>query len=210
MRLTKYTHACVTLDHEGSRIVIDPGIWSEDEATEGVAAVLITHEHVDHFDTEALRDLVERDSAVAIYAPDSVADQLGELGSTVITVTPGQTLSIAGFSVRTVGGLHAEIIDGLPGCPNIGYIINEDVYHPGDALFVPDEPVRTALVPTSGPWLKLAESIEFVRALRPMLAFSIHDALLNDLAAGMVDRWLDQKSGAAYDRAVIGLPIDLT
>lgn len=210
MRLTKYTHACVTLDDAGSRIVIDPGIWSEDEALEGVAAVLITHEHVDHFDVEGLRELVDRDSAVAIYAPDSVAAQLTELGSTVITVEPGRTLSIAGFKVETVGGLHAEIIDGLPGCPNVGYVINDDVYHPGDALFIPEQSVRTALVPTSGPWLKLAESIEFVRALQPILAFSIHDALLNDLAAGMVDRWLDQKSGAAYDRAVIGLPIDLT
>jgi L-ascorbate metabolism protein UlaG (beta-lactamase superfamily) len=209
MRLTKYTHACVTLEQNGTRIVIDPGMWAEDEAFEGVSAVLITHEHGDHFDLESLREWTARDSAAVIYGPDSVTAQLTDLGDRVITVAPDEYISVGDFSIRTVGGLHAEIIDGLPGCPNIGYVVNDNVYHPGDAFFIPTESVRTALVPTSGPWLKLSESIEFIRALTPVLAFSIHDALLNDIATGMVDRWLEQKSGAAYERAVIGLPIDL-
>jgi L-ascorbate metabolism protein UlaG (beta-lactamase superfamily) len=209
MRLTKYTHACVTLEQQDTRIVLDPGMWAEAEAFEGVSAALITHEHGDHFDLESLREWTARDSAAVIYGPDSVTAQLTELGDRVITVGPNEDLAIGAFSIRTVGGLHAEIIDGLPGCPNVGYVVNKDVYHPGDSFFVPTESVRTALVPTSGPWLKLSESIEFIRALTPVLAFSIHDALLNDLAMGMVDRWLEQKSGAAYERAVIGLAIDL-
>jgi L-ascorbate metabolism protein UlaG (beta-lactamase superfamily) len=209
MRLTKYAHACVTLEKAESRIAIDPGMWAEAEALEGVSAVLITHEHADHFDKESLREWIEGDSSAVVFAPDTVAAQLIEFGSRVVTVAPNQSLEVGAFSVRTVGGLHAEIIDGLPGCANVGYIIDNDVYHPGDALFIPTESVRTALVPTSGPWLKLSESIEFVRALTPVLAFSIHDALLNDLAMGMVDRWLEQKSGAAYERAPIGLPINL-
>ncbi len=209
MRLTKYTHACVTLEKGSTRVVIDPGVWAEPEAFEGVSTAFITHEHVDHFDLGALGAWVARDSAAVIYAPDSVAAQLTDLGGTVITVQPNESIAVGDFEVKTVGGMHAEIIDGLPGCPNIGYVFDNEVYHPGDSFFVPDESVRTALVPTSGPWLKLSESIEFVRALSPVLAFSIHDALLNDLARGMVDRWLDTKSGAAYERAVIGLPIDL-
>jgi L-ascorbate metabolism protein UlaG (beta-lactamase superfamily) len=209
MRLTKYTHACVTLEQNDTRIVIDPGMWAEAEAFESVSAVLITHEHADHFDLESLREYTARDSAAVIYAPDSVTAQLTDLGSRVVTVAPDETLTVGDFAIKTVGGMHAEIIDGLPGCPNIGYLINEDVYHPGDSFFIPTDSVRTALVPTSGPWLKLSESIEFIRALTPVLAFSIHDALLNDIATGMVDRWLEQKSGAAYERAVIGLPIDL-
>ena len=48
MRLTKYTHACVRLERDGSVLVIDPGIWSEPHALLGTHAVLVTHEHCDH------------------------------------------------------------------------------------------------------------------------------------------------------------------
>lgn len=59
----------------------------------------------------------------------------------------------AGFTGRAaVGGEQAEIIDGLPGRPNIGSV-GDDVYHPGDSRFVPDETVETPLAPASGPWL---------------------------------------------------------
>ena len=51
MLLTKFTHACVRLEKDGTAIVLDPGTFSEvEEAVDGAAAVLITHEHADHFD----------------------------------------------------------------------------------------------------------------------------------------------------------------
>jgi L-ascorbate metabolism protein UlaG (beta-lactamase superfamily) len=47
MRLIKYTHACVRLEHDGRALVIDPGTWSEPAALDGATAVLVTHEHFD-------------------------------------------------------------------------------------------------------------------------------------------------------------------
>ena len=52
--------------------------------------------------------------------------------------------------LRVVGGAHAEIYEGLPGCANVGFVV-EGVYHPGDSLFVPDVPVTTLLVPWTVP-----------------------------------------------------------
>jgi L-ascorbate metabolism protein UlaG (beta-lactamase superfamily) len=119
-------------------------------------------------------------------------------------------LDVAGFEVAVVGGLHAEVYDGLPGCANVGYVVDGRVYHPGDSFFVPEHrDLELMLAPTAGPWLKLAEAIDFVRAVVPRRAVSIHDALLNDRAESLVDRWMDMKGGTDYRRLATTTSIDL-
>jgi len=48
MQLTKHTHACVTLDKEGSRLLLDPGTFTANAAELAASAgtILITHEHL--------------------------------------------------------------------------------------------------------------------------------------------------------------------
>ena len=55
MRLTKFGHSAVRLEHAGTTLVLDPGSWSQRECVEGVDAVLITHEHPDHYAPDHLR-----------------------------------------------------------------------------------------------------------------------------------------------------------
>jgi len=45
----------VTLEHDGRRLVIDPGEWSEARALDEADAVLLTHEHSEHVDLERVR-----------------------------------------------------------------------------------------------------------------------------------------------------------
>lgn len=60
MRLTKLAHAGVRLVKDGATLVIDPGgFGSGTEALAEADAVLITHEHADHVDADALRDCAE-------------------------------------------------------------------------------------------------------------------------------------------------------
>jgi L-ascorbate metabolism protein UlaG (beta-lactamase superfamily) len=204
MRLTKYTHACVRLDDGDRSLVIDPGVWSEDTALDGVSAVLVTHEHADHVDADRLAAR----SGLTVFAPASVAQQLEKLGDAVVTVAAGDTFEAGGFPVRAVGGAHAEIYDGLPGCANVGYRV-EGVYHPGDSLFVPDAQVTTLLVPTCAPWLKTAEAIDFVRAVAPQRAYSIHDAMLSPTGEQITDRWLAMKGNTEYARIPVGESVTL-
>ncbi len=114
MRLTKYGHACVRLEDGDQVLVIDPGEYSENEALLGATAVLVTHEHGDHIDVEQLKAARAANPELTVHTYAGLADELGGT-----TVAAGDTFTSAGFSVRAVGGQHAEIIDGLPGCPNL-------------------------------------------------------------------------------------------
>src|SRR3954466_13336616 len=179
MELTKYGHSCIRLDEGERALAIDPGVFSDvPEALDGATAVLITHEHPDHIDADTLRRAAGRDSRMRIFAPAPVAESLADLGEQVVTVGPGETFEAGGFAVRTFGGQHALIHPTIPVVPNVGYLVEDSVYHPGDALIVPPVPVSLLLAPLHAPWSKTAEVIDFVVAVRAPRAVGIHDALL--------------------------------
>jgi L-ascorbate metabolism protein UlaG (beta-lactamase superfamily) len=195
MRITKYTHACVRLEHEGRVLVIDPGTWTEPSAWAGADAVLVTHEHADHIDALRLTEI-----GVPVYAPVDADIP----GLELVEITSGEDFTAAGFRIRAVGGRHAFIYAGQPDCANLGYIVDEAIYHPGDSLHVPEQPIETLLVPVQGSWLKMAEAIDFVKAVKPQRAFAIHDAQLNDHGLDSVNSWLAEETDSGYRYLVPG------
>ena len=188
MELTKYGHSCIRLDEGQRALTIDPGVFSDvPEALDGAQAVLITHEHADHIDVDTLRRAAGRDPRLRIFAPAPVAELLADLGEQVVTVGPGESFEAGGFPVRTFGGQHALIHPTIPVVPNVGYLVEDSVYHPGDSLIVPPVPVSLLLAPVHAPWSKASEVIDFVVAVRAPLAVGIHDALLTDAGRGIVE-----------------------
>jgi catechol 2,3-dioxygenase-like lactoylglutathione lyase family enzyme len=138
-----------------------------------------------------------RRSGLPVWAPRRA--DLGDLAHT--PVDPGQSLTIAGFEVTAVGGLHAANVRGQEVCVNLGYVVSADgesVYHPGDSLAVPDLPVTTLLVPMQANWLKTQEAIDFLRAVGPGRAVGIHDAMVNDRARHGMNHWLATEGGTDY------------
>jgi len=189
MQITKYTHACVRLEDAGRVLVIDPGEWSEPDALVGADAVLVTHEHADHIDVARLAA-----ARLPVFAPDG-ADIAG---LDVTWVSPDQQFEAAGFRVEAVGGRHAFIYGGKPDCPNLGYVIDDRIYHPGDAIFVPDRAIETLFVPAQGSWLKLTEAIDFVKAIKPSRTFPIHDAGLSERGMASVSAWYGEVTDHGY------------
>ena len=193
MELTKHGHACVVLSDSDRRLVIDPGAFTEPSALGGASAVLITHEHPDHFVPDRLRAALDADPALEVWTDKSVAAQLEGLGTRVHVVGNGDAVTAAGFEVTVHGELHAEIHPDIPRIPNIGFLVDGQVFHPGDALTVPDEPVATLLVPMHAPWSRTADLIDYVRAVHADQAFGVHDGLLNDTGCGLVTGLLGER-----------------
>jgi L-ascorbate metabolism protein UlaG (beta-lactamase superfamily) len=188
------------LERAGRVLVIDPGIWSEPQALLGADAVLVTHEHVDHVDRLRLAGL-----GAPVYAPSG--SDLG--GLPYEALNPGDEREIAGFRIRAVGGRHAALLDDQPVPPNLGYVVDREVYHPGDSLDQPAIAVSTVLVPAGGPWLALRDAITFLRDVAPKRAIPIHDVLLTELGQLAADRWLASSGVAEYRRLPPGASITL-
>jgi L-ascorbate metabolism protein UlaG (beta-lactamase superfamily) len=203
MKLTKYAHACVRLEKDGKVLVFDPGTFSEtDQALHGADAVLITHEHADHVDVDAVVAAVLGSGSLQIFAPESVAAQLrGEAAGAedrIHAVDPGGDFEAAGFTIRSFGGQHALIHPQIPVVANIGYLVDSNVYHPGDSFVIPDGvDVKTLLVPIHAPWNKVGEVVDFVIGVRAPKAFPIHDALLNANGLGLIEGHVT-RMGAKY------------
>jgi L-ascorbate metabolism protein UlaG (beta-lactamase superfamily) len=187
VRLTKYTHACVRLEKDGKVLLIDPGTFSEASAFERADAILVTHEHQDHLDIERVQAL-----DVPVYTNAGVAAQLTELGDRVHVIAGGQSFEAAGFSVSAFGKDHAIILPewGVP-CENIGFLIDDAVYHPGDSFTRPDRAVHTNLVPISGPWFSLPPAVDYARSVKSEQLVGIHDALLSQIGLNMMPRFLN-------------------
>ncbi|NKX54530.1 MBL fold metallo-hydrolase [Arthrobacter mobilis] len=226
MLLTKYTHACVRLENDGEVLVIDPGTFSEvEEALRGAGTVLVTHEHADHVDLDRLPGILAA-GTLHVYAPARVAEQLrsltaalpsgtadGTAAERIHTVEPDAGFEVPGFRIRTFGGQHALIHPLIPVVANIGYLVNETVYHPGDSFVVPHGLTAPAvLVPVHAPWNKVSEVIDFVTAMRARRAYPIHDGLLNETGRGLVEKHVASfgaRYGTSYEHLDPGQSVDL-
>ncbi|MER7169093.1 MBL fold metallo-hydrolase [Micromonospora sp. NPDC000207] len=204
MKLIKYAHSCLRIEHDAGVLVVDPGGFSEAETVlDGADAVLVTHEHPDHLDVGAItRRLDER--PFVIHGPAALAGILGDAAEALRPVEPGQSFEAAGVPVQTYGGRHAVIHPDIPVVDNIGYLLDGTVYHPGDALFVPDVPVDTLFAPIHAPWSKFSEVVDFIRAVAPRRAFALHDGLLNDNGLAVLDRQYTALSDCEYARLAPG------
>jgi L-ascorbate metabolism protein UlaG (beta-lactamase superfamily) len=213
MRFTKLGHSCVRLEKDGSVLVLDPGVWTDAAAAlAGAAAVMVTHEHADHLDAGAVRAALRSSPDLRLWANPSVTAQFAEFGDRVRETRHGDVLSAAGFEVHVYGHDHAPIHNDVPQVANTGFLVDGELFHPGDSFTVPSEPVPTLLVPISAPWLKAAEMIDYFRRVAPARGFAIHDAILNDNGLGVMARMLSlaaAPSGAPVARLEPGTSLEL-
>lgn len=214
MDLQKFSHACVRIQSQGRSLAIDPGnLGSTAEALAGVEAVLVTHEHPDHLDLEPVLAALEANAELSLFAPEPVAHRVLEAAAAanvqgiegrIHAVAPGETFSVAGMEVSTHGGRHALIHEALPSVANVGYFINERLYHPGDSYHVPEGiDIETLLIPAHAPWAKIGETLDFLAAVSAARNYPIHDGLLNERGLALVDGHLTRvanERGLSYRR----------
>jgi L-ascorbate metabolism protein UlaG (beta-lactamase superfamily) len=175
VKVTRFGHSCLLVEDGDARLLLDPGVFSSGfEQLRGLTAVLVTHQHPDHLDADRLLPLLEANPDARLHVDEGSAAQLGV---PLEVVHDGDRLDL-GTAVQVVGSQHAVIHPDIPRIPNVGYLVGGRFFTPGDALTVPDADVEVLGLPTAAPWLKLSEGVELLRAVRPRLAFPVHDAVL--------------------------------
>ncbi|MGZ3141798.1 MBL fold metallo-hydrolase [Lentzea chajnantorensis] len=176
MQVVHFGHACVLLDTGSTRILIDPGTFSSGfEDLVDLDAIMITHQHADHVDAEKLPALLRSNPRALLVVDEGTAPSVEH----PTVARPGDVLKVGDTTVKAVGGQHAVIHQDIPVVPNTGYVVGDGAfYHPGDALFVPDEDVDVLGLPSGAPWMRTGEAIDFMRAVKPRVAVPIHEAVL--------------------------------
>jgi L-ascorbate metabolism protein UlaG (beta-lactamase superfamily) len=201
MKLTHFGHSCLLADFDGTRLLFDPGNFSHGfEGITGLSAILITHQHPDHADPERVPALVDANPEAALFADPQTA---ARFGGNWRAVHAGDEITLDGLTIRGVGGRHAVIHPEIPVIDNTSYLIGDAghrarLMHPGDALFVPDEPVDVLATPAAAPWMKISEAVDYLRAVAPRQAVPIHQAIIAKEARGIYYGRLSEMTGTDF------------
>lgn len=212
MRLTKFEHAALLLEQSGKKLFVDPGSFTTPitEASDTVA-VVITHEHADHWTPDQLNRILEASPDAVIYGPEGAV--AAAAGFAVTRVDPGDTVQAGPFVLRFFGGRHAVIHSSIPVIDNVGVLINDVLYYPGDSFAVPEGvEVDVLAVPAGAPWLKIGESMDYVLEVKPKRAFATHEMVLSVTGKNLAnDRlaWATAQGGGEYFALQPGDTLDL-
>lgn len=213
MRLTHFGHSCVLVELLGARILFDPGTFSSGfESLTGLDAIALTHQHPDHADPARLPALLTANPGAERYSdPQSAA-----LFEGFTAVHPGDNFAIGDVQVTIGGGKHAVIHPDLPVIDNAAFLLGTEsepgvFMHPGDSLFVPDQSIGVLAVPAAAPWAKIAESVDYLRAVAPRLAVPIHQAIIAPEAQGIYHGRLAELAPAGTEFRVLplGMPVQV-
>lgn len=180
MKITKHGHACLELERDSKRIMIDPGFYTEDMGgIKDVLAVVITHKHDDHCFEKQLEAITKTNPEAKIFGTLEVKQRLVDYD--VTEVYHGDWYEEGPFTLEFFGDMHQEIHRSIPLIQNVGVMVNGKLYYPGDSYTKPDVPVEVLACPTSAPWLKIGDVMDFVAEVKPKQSFATHNALLSDL-----------------------------
>jgi L-ascorbate metabolism protein UlaG (beta-lactamase superfamily) len=166
----------------GKTIYVDPfGRVADYPALPKADLVLITHEHHDHLDPEALASI--RTARTAVVLPQVCAEQV-EGG---IVIRNGQAKTVAGLQVEAVPAYNLvhKREDGVffhpPGVGN-GYILtlsDKRVYVAGDTENIPEmkrlRGIDIAFLPMNLPYTMTPEMVaDAAKAFRPKVLYPYH------------------------------------
>jgi len=190
MKLTKYEHSCLVLSKGDATLVIDPGSFTTPLTDiDGVVAIVITHEHADHWTAEQLTRLLDRNPKARILGPAGVASAATDFE--VETVKGGDWVEIEPFSLKFFGEKHAVIHSSIPIVDNVGVLVDDSLYYAGDSYTVPPVEVETLAVPIGAPWLKIGDAMDYVLEVKPRRSFPVHDSVLSQIGKSMTQARID-------------------
>lgn len=203
MIITKFEHSALRIEQDGESLVVDPGSFTRPvPADAGTVAVVITHEHADHWTAEQLERIRAASPGARFFGPAGVVAAAAAEGIAVEEVQAGDAVAVGVFSLRFFGGEHAVIHRSIPVVDNVGVLVNDRFYYAGDSFVVPTGVhVEVLAVPAAAPWMKIAEAMDYVEAVAPAQSFPTHEMHLSDIGKGLSnDRiaWSTEQAGGRF------------
>ena len=178
--MTKYEHACLILDNDTSKLVIDPGCFTKlPEDLTGVSCLVITEEHVDHFDIDNVQKVLDQNPELKILTTQAVNAQLSEAGINSSVIEGEQTTEEGGYSLNFYETPHAPVYKTSP-CRSLSVKVDDYLFYPSDSYNVIEDEVEILALPTSGPWHKLEEAIDFANSIKSQKMLVTHNALYSN------------------------------
>ncbi len=173
----------MVVEVDGVKLLTDPGNYTNEaqEALTGLHGVVITHEHADHLHVESLKKVIANNPTAIIVSNKAVAKIIEEAiaDTVVIVVGDGEESDINGVSIEGFGTEHALVYPPDRGlCENTGYFIAQKLYFPGDNFYNPGKNVDVLALPVAGPWMKIADAVDFAKEIKARVAFGVHDAMI--------------------------------
>ena len=179
MKVTKLGHCCLLIEINGIRFLTDPGNYTtlQNEA-KNIDYIVISHEHSDHLHVDSVKTILKNNPEAIIISNDGVGKILTKENLPFTRLSHGEILDCKGVKIRAFGREHAPIYRDYELVENTGYFFADKLFYPGDAFTIPNLPVDILAFPVTGPWVKIAEAMDYVLTIKPRIAFPVHDANL--------------------------------
>jgi L-ascorbate metabolism protein UlaG (beta-lactamase superfamily) len=211
MKITKFGHCCLLIEENGVRILTDPGVYSAGQNDlDGIDVVLVTHDHPDHLHVESLKSILARNPEAKVVTHAGLGAALGTEGIAFTPMAHGERFDANGVPVEGFGAEHAPIHVSLPPMGNIGFLIANRLFYPGDAFTDPEKAIDILALPVAGPWLRLSDAIDYALKLKPAVCFPVHDGILvRPGIAHAATRQVLESSGIAFSIPEIGKAFEI-
>lgn len=180
MTITKYQQSCFLIELLGKHILIDPGNYAEKanllrpEQVEKLDAILITHEHTDHCSPSFIKEFVDRFHPL-ILTNEATQTLLKEQGIEAEVLIAGENVQLDDVTITGVEQRHGDLPSGNPFPEDIGFLLNNSIYHPGDSRVSATPPKADILCcPIAGPEMDFATAHDLIEKVGPYLVIPMH------------------------------------
>ncbi len=164
------------------KMPVDPKVWDIKPDL-----LLITHEHIDHYDPGTVEKYVNENTSVTVLSPFSVRSKLLSYPGkhNLVQVVPGVVWTCGDVTVTTVGAVHSDPY-------SVGFVVEykeKSVYLTGDTLFCPplldniDNNIDYVVLPINGKGnnMNALDAAKFADYIGAKCAIPVHFGMLDDM-----------------------------
>ncbi|MEK6795522.1 MAG: MBL fold metallo-hydrolase [Spirochaetota bacterium] len=172
-------HATLVIEHGALVIHVDPAQQYTDYKKQPKAdIVLVTHEHGDHCDANALALIMKKDTAVIGNAGAVAKLKTGQ------ALSNGQSLAVKGITIRAVPAYNTTPGRSIfhPKGRDNGYVLTiggTHIYIGGDTEDIPEmkdlKDIEIAFLPMNQPYtMTIPQAVNAMRMIRPKITYPYH------------------------------------